>query len=251
MLFRSQWLLLENANSANASVLDRLNSLCEVGGTLSLDEKGEGSDIVYPHPAFRIFMTVDPHSGELSRAMRNRGVEIYLDGVGESRSASVHIYDAYRLPLISTPALSQSRTSFDVMRRSISSKIFPAFQSALPPCSSELTMEDSLSSYAFSYMQFLVSTVGSFPVKAIKLYAIRLFPLEYMHYAFRLIDWYPLNVQLGSIKSFVQGLSRFVKEIDLHQVLLAYGHLYRRLEQVVGGLKLQVGTVAYQRSWRC
>ncbi|KAG1432687.1 hypothetical protein G6F57_022796 [Rhizopus arrhizus] len=34
--------------------------------------------VIKPHPNFRMFMTVDPQNGELSRAMRNRGIEIAL-----------------------------------------------------------------------------------------------------------------------------------------------------------------------------
>ena len=34
--------------------------------------------IVTPHPNFRLFMSVDPQHGELSRAMRNRGLEVSL-----------------------------------------------------------------------------------------------------------------------------------------------------------------------------
>ncbi|TEA19278.1 Midasin [Colletotrichum sidae] len=76
-----QWLVLDNANLCNASVLDRLNSLLEPHGFLSINEhcgpNGEPR-IIRPHPEFRIFLTVDPRYGELSRAMRNRAVEIHL-----------------------------------------------------------------------------------------------------------------------------------------------------------------------------
>ncbi|KAG0341494.1 AAA ATPase midasin [Podila horticola] len=75
------WLLIDNANLSNPSVLDRLNSLMEPHGTLMVNERGlvDGEvRIIRPHPNFRIFMTVDPRYGELSRAMRNRGVEITL-----------------------------------------------------------------------------------------------------------------------------------------------------------------------------
>ncbi|KAI8873381.1 P-loop containing nucleoside triphosphate hydrolase protein, partial [Ramicandelaber brevisporus] len=75
------WLLVENANTCAASVLDRLNSLFELNGRIVVSERGlsmDGNVIeVHPHPQFRMFMTVDPSAaGELSRAMRNRGVEI-------------------------------------------------------------------------------------------------------------------------------------------------------------------------------
>ncbi|KAI1505402.1 P-loop containing nucleoside triphosphate hydrolase protein [Biscogniauxia marginata] len=81
-LRQGQWLVLDNANLCNASVLDRLNSLLEPDGFLIINEHcgpdGEPR-IVKPHPDFRVFLTVDPRYGELSRAMRNRAVEIYIE----------------------------------------------------------------------------------------------------------------------------------------------------------------------------
>lgn len=82
---KGKWLVLDNANLCSASVLDRLNSLLErPDGFLSINEH-TGPDgeprIIKPHPDFRIFLTMDPRYGELSRAMRNRSVEIYLDAV--------------------------------------------------------------------------------------------------------------------------------------------------------------------------
>jgi midasin len=76
------WYLISNANLCSASVLDRLNSLCERDGTLVLSEKGSDTgvpEVITPHEGFRLFMTFDPKYGELSRAMRNRGVELYVD----------------------------------------------------------------------------------------------------------------------------------------------------------------------------
>ncbi|KXX82541.1 Midasin [Madurella mycetomatis] len=85
------WLVLDNANLCSASVLDRLNSLLErPNGVLSINEhSGPGGEprIIKPHPDFRIFLTVDPRYGELSRAMRNRSIEIYLDGLPEDTTA--------------------------------------------------------------------------------------------------------------------------------------------------------------------
>ncbi|KHJ30857.1 putative denitrification regulatory protein nirq protein [Erysiphe necator] len=81
-LEEGQWLILDNANLCSASVLDRINSLLEPNGHLCINEQC-GQDgkprIVEPHPDFRIFMTMDPRFGELSRAMRNRSLEIYLE----------------------------------------------------------------------------------------------------------------------------------------------------------------------------
>jgi midasin len=81
-LEQGKWLVLDNANLCSASVLDRLNSLLEPNGFLSINEHcgpdGEPK-IVRPHPEFRIFLTMDARFGELSRAMRNRAIEIFLE----------------------------------------------------------------------------------------------------------------------------------------------------------------------------
>ncbi|KAI1805875.1 midasin [Daldinia bambusicola] len=81
-LQKGDWLVLDNANLCSASVLDRLNSLLEPGGYLIINEhcgpNGEPR-IIKPHPDFRVFLTVDPRYGELSRAMRNRAIEIYIE----------------------------------------------------------------------------------------------------------------------------------------------------------------------------
>ncbi|KAG9243517.1 hypothetical protein BJ878DRAFT_583161 [Calycina marina] len=80
-LEQGKWLVLDNANLCSASVLDRLNSLLEPNGFLSINEHcmpNGDPKIVKPHSDFRIFLTMDPRFGELSRAMRNRAIEIYL-----------------------------------------------------------------------------------------------------------------------------------------------------------------------------
>lgn len=81
-LEQGKWLVLDNANLCSASVLDRLNSLLEPNGYLCINEHcgpdGE-PEIVKPHADFRIFITMDPRFGELSRAMRNRAIEIFLE----------------------------------------------------------------------------------------------------------------------------------------------------------------------------
>ncbi|KAK6912183.1 LOW QUALITY PROTEIN: ATPase, dynein-related, AAA domain, partial [Dillenia turbinata] len=76
-----EWIVLENANLCNPTVLDRINSLVEPAGSITVNECGfvDGQPLVLqPHPNFRMFLTVDPKFGEVSRAMRNRGVEIYI-----------------------------------------------------------------------------------------------------------------------------------------------------------------------------
>ncbi|KAJ0755641.1 putative von Willebrand factor, type A, AAA+ ATPase domain, midasin, midasin, AAA lid domain 7 [Helianthus annuus] len=76
-----EWIVLENANLCNPTVLDRINSLVEQSGSITVNECGtiEGKPLTLrPHPQFRMFLTVNPTYGEVSRAMRNRGVEIFL-----------------------------------------------------------------------------------------------------------------------------------------------------------------------------
>ena len=81
------WLLMENINYCSASVLDRLNGLLERGGVLMVNECGlrDGQvRVVRPHPNFRLFGTMNEQYGQVSRAMRNRCVEIVLlDAIGQ------------------------------------------------------------------------------------------------------------------------------------------------------------------------
>eukprot|EP00062_Callorhinchus_milii_P017796 gi/632970574/ref/XP_007901724.1/ PREDICTED: midasin [Callorhinchus milii] len=83
------WLLLDNVNFCSPSVLDRLNALLEPGGVLTISERGviDGTNpTIVPHPNFRLFMSMDPANGEISRAMRNRGIEIYIPGENDEIS---------------------------------------------------------------------------------------------------------------------------------------------------------------------
>ena len=60
---RGGWVLLDNANLCNPTVLDRLNPLLEPSGVLLLNEAGtvDGrARLLRPHPDFRIFLAMDP-----------------------------------------------------------------------------------------------------------------------------------------------------------------------------------------------
>jgi midasin (ATPase involved in ribosome maturation) len=63
--------MVDNVNLCSPAVLDRLNALLEPGGILTIGERGVGPDgrlvTVCPHPGFRLFLTMDPHNGEISR----------------------------------------------------------------------------------------------------------------------------------------------------------------------------------------
>ncbi|KAF1758175.1 hypothetical protein GCK72_014633 [Caenorhabditis remanei] len=73
------WLLIEDVNLCSAAVLDRLNSCLESGGKLVVAERQNSYEPLEPHPDFRVFLSMDARVGEISRAMRNRSVEIYID----------------------------------------------------------------------------------------------------------------------------------------------------------------------------
>lgn len=78
-----QYISLEHVNLCSSAVLDRLNPVFEPNGTLMISEKGVSSEnqlteIVEKAPNFRAFLTIDPKNGELSRAMRNRCIELSL-----------------------------------------------------------------------------------------------------------------------------------------------------------------------------
>ncbi|OHT04520.1 hypothetical protein TRFO_27958 [Tritrichomonas foetus] len=94
------WIIIDNANLCPPAVLDRLNPLCEPGGYLSLNERGivdDDIETIIPHENFRLFMTVDPHFGEVSRAMRNRSIEIYLPSYLERREDKLLIEECRAL----------------------------------------------------------------------------------------------------------------------------------------------------------
>lgn len=65
------WLLLEDVNLCSNAVLDRLNAVVEPGGVLTIGERGALADgsvfTVTPHKDFRLFFTMNPRNGAISR----------------------------------------------------------------------------------------------------------------------------------------------------------------------------------------
>ncbi|GAB4842594.1 hypothetical protein Ancab_012570 [Ancistrocladus abbreviatus] len=106
-----EWVLLEDANLCNPTVLDRINSLAESNGSITVNECGnvDGKPLIlHPHPDFRMFLTVNPSYGEVSRAMRNRGVEIAMmkpywlfEKEGGYRSKKIELNDVKRFLVLS------------------------------------------------------------------------------------------------------------------------------------------------------
>lgn len=82
-LKNGQFLCLDHVNLCSPATLDRLNSVFETNGKLLLSEKGtisgNESECVTKHENFRAFLTLDPKNGEISRAMRNRCIELSLN----------------------------------------------------------------------------------------------------------------------------------------------------------------------------
>ena len=178
------WFLLSNANLCSPSVLDRLNSLCESNGVLVLSEKGSSTgtpEIITPHPDFRLFMVYDPRHGELSRAMRNRGVELCVEKPSKAtrQSTSAALADQSLLRsvsladrllqdttsasnlanlIVSQPArsmallerygrLSESRASYEATLAFLSSPSMSAYRSTVATASA--TLQDALVSSHF------------------------------------------------------------------------------------------------------
>ncbi|KAK0425090.1 hypothetical protein QR680_009022 [Steinernema hermaphroditum] len=77
---KGDWIVIEDVNCCSAAVLDRLNTCLESNGELTLSERGDlSSKPITAHPNFRVFFTMDPTRGSISRAMRNRSVEISVE----------------------------------------------------------------------------------------------------------------------------------------------------------------------------
>lgn len=125
------WIVLDNANLCNPSVLDRLNSLLEPGGSLIMSERGiiDGKiQCISPHPNFRLFITMDPENGgELSRAMRNRGIEIYMGS--ETEGSCDYDLDRFKMEL-RIPTLIEIK-SFPELHRNSYEYLEAATESAL------------------------------------------------------------------------------------------------------------------------
>ncbi|XP_021695635.1 midasin [Aedes aegypti] len=81
-LKHGQYICLEHVNLCSSAILDRLNPIFEPDGSLLISEKGvdgnNESELIRKHANFRAFLTLDPKNGEISRAMRNRCIELAI-----------------------------------------------------------------------------------------------------------------------------------------------------------------------------
>lgn len=173
------WVLLDNANLCNPSILDRLNSLCETDGLIVLTERGHVHgevEILKPHLNFRLFLTVDPRNGELSRAMRNRAIEIHLPDGHTTLQDQLRMCDAIRIPPLSDfsqDMLIELTLQFDLVRRTHSRFTLAGFTSMLGPARCSQICHDSLASAMLDQGTFLqIECVGD-PIASV--YARTLF----------------------------------------------------------------------------
>jgi midasin len=129
---QGHWVMLQHPNACSGSVLDRLNSLLESKGSLYVNECGStaaGPRIVIPHKDFRIFLVADPSRGEVSRAMRNRGIEVFW-GAPEATDTEASTLDSIQ---VRKHACVHSATLLSCLI-ALSSRLRTVFSSSQGPC---------------------------------------------------------------------------------------------------------------------
>lgn len=197
-LKEGHWVILDGANLCGPSVLDRLNSLCESDGVLMLNERGSadgGIEVVQPHPNFRLFMIVDPLYGELSRAMRNRGVEVALID-----------------PIPRTASFSQDLTGMQAFKFGLSSTRVEVEE---PDPGARLTLQDSVHSALLSYSLSLTSTPS--PEEAYLHFITRVTPSACIPYAIRFWGCSELSDQ-PDLSSTTQSILRSLHKSSLSSI---------------------------------
>lgn len=110
--------------------------MVEPSGSIIVNERGtvDGKPVIlHPHPKFRMFLTVNPSYGEVSRAMRNRGVEIFmmppfwlLEGKGELIPREMELKDVKRFLIqsgVSNPYLVDSMAEAHIYARDEGSRL--------------------------------------------------------------------------------------------------------------------------------
>ncbi|KIY74066.1 P-loop containing nucleoside triphosphate hydrolase protein [Cylindrobasidium torrendii FP15055 ss-10] len=196
---QGHWLLMDGANLCNPSVLDRLNSVCEVDGVLTLNERGQvdgDAVVVTPHPSFRLFMSADPQYGELSRAMRNRGIEITLLDHMPSTDDIQILADFNRLPIAIDPA------AFDAHRRGL---LVPIDIAGRHSSGFALTDDSALSTITDQAPRVIASlTTRSASLDACHYFAGRTIVPAFTAYAVRFLN---SDSNLQSVASFIQRFS--------------------------------------------
>src|SRR3989344_2213698 len=88
---KGYWVVLDELNLAPSEVLEALNRLLDDNHELFIPETQE---VVKPHPHFMLFATQNPpglYGGRkvLSRAFRNRFVELHVDDIPDSELKTI------------------------------------------------------------------------------------------------------------------------------------------------------------------
>ncbi|VTZ66448.1 dynein-related AAA-type ATPase, putative [Plasmodium chabaudi chabaudi] len=90
---KGHWVLLKHLHHSTPSLLDRLNSLFEENGYILLHEFGKKKKI-RPHKNFQIFLTLSSEEHyKISKALRNRCLEIYFGNNNEYQINPLNISD--------------------------------------------------------------------------------------------------------------------------------------------------------------
>ncbi|KAI0036574.1 midasin [Vararia minispora EC-137] len=213
------WLLLDNANLCSPSVLDRLNALCEPSGVLTLNEQGIVNGVVpvvKPHLDFRLIMCVDPQHGELSRAMRNRGIEIVLTGAhsDEDRARMLH---SMRIPR----CFPGEACGFEIRRRGLAIPSGPTDTSRWP---SGLLDSDSASSVSKDLALALSHPSGFTPPLAPILFAFRSLVPALSANTRRLLDSSCAHNQVQAVLEVLQKNQGICDKIEV--LRLAFGSVW-------------------------
>ena len=92
---RGHWIILDELNLAPSDVLEALNRLLDSNRELFIPETME---IVKPHPNFLLFATQNPAGAyggrkELSRAFRNRFLELFVDDIKMEEMSTILVRD--------------------------------------------------------------------------------------------------------------------------------------------------------------
>ncbi|KAI0754666.1 midasin [Daedaleopsis nitida] len=223
-LKEGHWILLDGANLCSPSVLDRLNSLCEMGGSLALNERGAVNgevQVLRPHPGFRLFMCADIQHGELSRAMRNRGIEIALfTSLTDDDWTRVvdHIRCSPRfVSTYSGQDLRQVAHVHAVIRRGLGELSGDSFGPTSIPAT-RLLAQDSSNAGVVDLMHCLTSSIGSTFSGRAELYflAAHLIP-NALHHLRRLVSY-----RDSASPTFYHTIRTFLDSLE-------YTHLYRTI----------------------
>ena len=131
------WVFLDNANMCSPTVLDRLNPVLEPSGVLLVPEAGTvdgASRCVTPQPGFRLILGLDPRHGEASRAMRNRGIEVFVPPCASEDEAAPDDKAQQLVRLSPLPASLSRHRNVSIRPRALCPECAANLCEERPPC---------------------------------------------------------------------------------------------------------------------